>query len=86
MADGVITLPAGMLLLREPDSERWGYANSEAVTIKLPSSVGVTDIITDNTCEPKVYYNLQGMKISNPASGHVYIVRQGTNTTKEIVK
>lgn len=33
-----------------------------------------------------VYYNLQGVKVSRPAAGQVYIVKRGDKVTKEVIK
>lgn len=38
----------------------------------------------DNTNAPVVYYNLQGMRVNNPAAGNLYIRVQGTDVTKII--
>lgn len=47
----------------------------------------VEKIEAENADAPKVYYNLQGMQISeNNLSAGVYVVRQGTKTYKQIVK
>lgn len=33
-----------------------------------------------------VYYNLQGVKVSRPTAGQVYIVKRGDKVTKEVIK
>ncbi len=38
----------------------------------------------DNTNAPVVYYNLQGMRVNNPAAGNLYIRVQGSDVTKII--
>lgn len=45
---------------------------------------GVDEIATDNNASVE-YYNLQGMKVENPASG-IFIRRQGATVTKVVVK
>lgn len=46
---------------------------------------GVNDIAADNDVNaPAEYFNLQGVKVNNPANG-LYIVRQGNNVTKQYV-
>lgn len=45
---------------------------------------GVNDIDSDNSNLPVEYYNLQGVKVSNPAPGQLYIRRQG-NTASKVV-
>lgn len=47
-------------------------------------SAAVDGIISDN-CDA-VYYNLQGVKVSNPREGEIYIVRKGQKCEKVIFK
>ena len=58
----------------------WQEANGEG-------SAGINDIIADGADNdaPAVYYNLQGVRVDNPANG-VYIVRKGNKTSKVLVK
>lgn len=51
----------------------------------LPNYIeaGVEDVTVDMS-SPAEYYNLQGIKVSNPVKGTLYIVRQGANTTKMV--
>ncbi|MCH5347247.1 MAG: M6 family metalloprotease domain-containing protein [Muribaculaceae bacterium] len=54
----------------------------------LDGSAGVTDVVTDDSTTPAVYYNLQGVQV-DPAAGvapGLYIVRQGSKTSKVIIK
>ena len=57
--------------------------------IKFPENTGengVEDAIADsNANAPKEYFNLQGMRVNNPANG-IYIVRQGNKVSKQYVK
>lgn len=47
----------------------------------------VNEIIADDASVqgPAVYYNLQGVKVTNPENG-IYIVRRGNKVTKELIK
>lgn len=45
---------------------------------------GVSEVIVDENA-PVEYFNLQGMRVANPENG-LYIVRQGSKTTKVFVK
>lgn len=45
----------------------------------------VKDISRDDATAPVEYFNLQGVKVDNPSNG-LYIRRQGTQTTKVILK
>lgn len=51
----------------------------------LPKWNSIDRYYTDDNVEPK-YYNIQGMKISNPTEGEVYIVRRGGKATKEVYR
>lgn len=54
------------------------------LVVKLPSA-GVDAIEADNDSDaPAEYYNLQGMKVSQPAAGQLYIVRKGNKSSKVI--
>ena len=46
------------------------------------SSAGIDTIEADNA-EP-VYYDLRGVRIDNPAKGHIYIMRRGATSSKII--
>lgn len=46
---------------------------------------GVNDIIADDDNAPVVYYNLQGVRVENPANG-LYIRVQGKKATKVLVR
>lgn len=46
---------------------------------------GVQNIVVDDGNAPVEYYNLQGVRVANPANG-LYIVRQGNKVSKRIIK
>ena len=49
-------------------------------------SAGISDIVADNEEDaPVEYYNLQGMRVNNPACG-IYIVKQGKKVSKQLFK
>lgn len=56
------------------------------MTITYDKSTGVNDILTDDSNAPAEYYNLQGVRVANPAAGNLYIVRQGNKVSKTIVR
>lgn len=62
--------------------------NPEMMLLHLEmDTAGVEDVAIDDTydnAEP-VYYNLQGVRIANPESGHIYIEIRG-NKARKIVK
>lgn len=49
------------------------------------NSAGIEDIVADENA-PVEYYNLQGVRVGNPAAGSVVIRRQGAKATKVLVK
>ncbi len=61
------------------------FPKFDAVYNNVPS--GIEEITVDNSeaTGPAIYYNLQGMKITNPESG-LYIVKRGGKVTKEFIK
>ena len=61
----------------------WEIKNVEVKGTK-DSGTGVVDTLIDENA-PAVYYNLQGVRVDNPAKG-LYIKVQGNKTTKVLVK
>ncbi|MGM9859141.1 MAG: hypothetical protein ACI31C_00130 [Muribaculaceae bacterium] len=56
---------------------------ANACTIKTRDiQGGVEDMIVDSNDAPVEYFNLQGIRVANPAEGQIYIRRQGTQATK----
>lgn len=50
-------------------------------------NAGIKDIAVENNANgPVEYYNLQGVKVNNPAAGGIYILRQGNKAQKVLVK
>lgn len=64
------------------------WTNSNGTARNMDASItlhidlnGVTEIDTDETAEP-VYYNLNGLRVTNPEKGQLLIVRKGSKTEK----
>lgn len=55
------------------------------IWFKLSEKSGVEDVTVDGGNATAIYYDLQGRKVDNPATG-LYIVRRGDKATKEYVK
>lgn len=53
---------------------------------KVENLVGVADILVSEAAQDAEYYNLQGVRVTNPTAGGVYIVRRGANVSKELFK
>ena len=71
----------------EAFNERKRYENYPALNWQENAVDGIVDIINDNSENnaPAEYYNLQGVKVTNPATG-IYIVRRGNKVTKEYIR
>lgn len=54
-------------------------------TITIPTA-GVEGVIADSENAPVRYFNLQGMEVANPEAGQLVIKKQGSKTTKLIVR
>lgn len=49
-----------------------------------PDVAGIDSIVEDDT--DAAYYTLQGVRVDNPVSGQVYIVRKGNRICKAIAR
>ncbi len=68
------------------DGESYGtFSDFELVTPFNLITAGVGSVAVDDENAPVEYFNLQGVKVAEPASG-LYIRRQGSNATKVVVK
>lgn len=87
----VITFPINALLVRFIDvpNTSWYWANQKGhFQVTLPQGVGVKAVAGDTLQggEP-VYYNLQGIRMgSHPTTSGIYVVREGNQSRKVIVK
>ena len=57
------------------------FVNMET-KIFFPESAGVSDVCVDNESSEIEYFNLQGVKITDPSKGQLLIRRQGDKTDK----
>ncbi len=69
--------------------EKIGWTNFQTLhagyTPNKYTGAGVSDVMVDDANAPVEYFNLQGVKVANPTNG-LYIMRQGSKTTKVMVK
>ncbi|WP_302591419.1 hypothetical protein [uncultured Muribaculum sp.] len=68
--------------------ERIGWTNYQTLhqgytPRKYGSTSGIDNIGNDESDEPVVYYNMQGVRVDNPTSG-LYIMRTGSNSKKVV--
>lgn len=85
----VITIPVKSLFLWPSNTTKLYYVNIEdAITITIAlAEAGVDDIVVDEDSNaPVEYYNLQGVRVAEPAAGQLVIRRQGNKATKLLVK
>lgn len=90
--DGVLTFPEEALIfsMLNFDGGDWWIADSEGVTaIKLPEGFnmtsGIENVAVETADGQAEYFDLQGVKVSRPQPGKLYIVRQGSKTSKIIM-
>ncbi|MDE7142428.1 MAG: hypothetical protein K2O33_06020, partial [Muribaculaceae bacterium] len=62
----------------------------QAMTVTASDPAGITspeadDASQDGAASPAIYYNLQGVRVDNPAPGTLHIVVRGPKVTKEIL-
>lgn len=83
-----ISYPDNMILLGEKGYNNGAFLSGNTGTkLVLPESAGVGDIISDSNGDaPVEYFNLQGVRVANPAAGQFVIKRQGSEVTKMIVR
>lgn len=58
--------------------------NGRTATPEVPT--GINDVTVDGSDAPVEYFDLQGIRVSNPQAGRMVIRRQGTNVEKILVK
>lgn len=51
-----------------------------------PDSAGISDVTVDDDNAPVEYFNLQGVRLSQPEAGQLVIRRQGSRVSKILVK
>lgn len=81
-----ISLPAKSIITAEPGyNHNAFYYTVEDGKLELPHPVGVSAVIADGDISKAEFYNLQGIRVVEPSNG-LYIVRQGSKATKQVVK
>lgn len=60
-------------------------ATKDVSAVRSALTTGIATITADADA-PAVYYNLRGQRVAAPVAGELYIVRRGTQLSKEIVR
>lgn len=89
--DGVLTFtfePKSLLVFAATSKQIYyaGSNNTSTLVIKTEASTGLNEVTVADENAPVEYYNLQGVRIENPAAGQVVIKRQGTTVSKTFVR
>lgn len=85
LANNTITFPEKGILFTDEGGAPSSlyYANTDGeFKVELPDPNSVEDIVVEGANGPAVYYNLQGVRVAEPAAGAVYIKVQGDNASK----
>lgn len=88
LADNVLSFPEDCVLFCETgySGGAWKYYGNVAFTIAIPEQDGIDAVALDDADAPVEYFNLQGIRISEPVAGSVVIRRQGSKVEKVLVK
>ena len=64
----------------------YGHQSDPETVSFIGEATGVEDIVAGKADGEAVYYNMQGVRVANPAAGNLYIKVQGDKATKVLVK
>ncbi len=71
----------------ETEGYTTGVANNRVeINFAVGDGAGVAATAADVEDAAPVYYNMQGMRVDNPVAGQIYIVRRGTEVTKQLMR
>ncbi len=85
-ADGVVTVNTSVFDFEAACTHAYSWNNpvTTVSTITFPDMDGV-EMIEENNA-PVEYFNMQGIRVENPAAGMILIKRQGKETSKVVVR
>lgn len=83
-----IEMPVHSTFIEFSDSNEAWWGNQKAATVIniTTESSAINEIGTVDNNAATEYFNLQGVRVDNPAKGGVYIVRKGSAVSKQLVK
>jgi len=90
-ADGVVTINKSIFDINKNCTKAYTWQNNTYVVSKItfpkdPSAIGSVSSDAADENAPVEYFNLQGIKVENPAQGQIVIRRQGSKVSKVYVK
>ena len=82
-----ITIPYHSTTVWIYNTEDMYYGSKYVSTLTFTEDAsGVDNVAADNVNAPVEFYNLQGIRVENPAQGQLVIKKQGSKATKLLVK
>ncbi len=89
--EGNTVLSTELIGLQDTDGGLWVIYSDVNVTLDYnvwtgEGNAGVKNPTVEDVNAPTVYYNMQGMQITNPTAGQLYIVKKGDKVSKQIIK
>ena len=89
-ADDVVTVNKSVFDVSPKCSKAYSWNGVEyevsTITMEIDSDINGISVVEADENAPVEYFNLQGVRVDNPAAGQVVIKRQGTKATKTIVR
>ncbi len=82
-SNGTIVIPANTMGTLSYYIANYGTV-SPVTSVKLAPTAAINSITVENENAEAVYYNLNGIRITNPATGQVYICKKGKEVSKII--
>lgn len=71
-------------LMRKDADDQWIPVSQYPIQILVAKSFAGIEDLEQDLSAPVEYYNLQGIRVTNPTPGNLYLRRQGTKTTKTV--
>lgn len=89
-ADDVVTVANSVFDVSPKCTKAYSWNGVEyvvsTITMNIDSDVNGIAVVEADENAPVEYFNLQGVRVDNPAAGQVVIKRQGVKATKTIVR